>query len=114
MSIFKITNTTNLINRREGKYNTPINIEYFDMLSKKTATIKPEESMYIDTNSLPTSVLILRQKKYISISEISVNELQEVLSGNNKPIIDETPVVEKNVDELAKQIKKKSLKKEDE
>jgi len=84
MSTFKITNITNFLGKRDFKANSPLDIEYVDNMTKKTITVKPKESVYLTTRSLPLSVHRLRVKNLITVSEISEAELVS-LQGTPKP-----------------------------
>jgi hypothetical protein len=75
MNTFKITNITNFLGKRDYKANSPLDIEYVDNMTKKTITVKPNESVYLSIPTLPLSVHRLRVKQLITVSEISEAEL---------------------------------------
>ena len=82
MNIFKITNITNTINKRDYKYNSVLDIDYVDEMTRKAIRIKPGESVYLTINSLPLSAQKLRVKNFITVVEISSKELTDVLNKN--------------------------------
>jgi len=94
MNTYKITNITNLAGKRDAKFNSEINIEYIDNITKKSVMVKPGETVFLTVHSLPLSVHRLRVKNLITVSEIGAVELQKILS-ESKP----KPKPEKKVDE---------------
>lgn len=117
MNAFKITNTTNLLGKRDYKYNSTLNIEYVDKMIKKTITIKPGNTVYVTLYSLPISIHRLRVKNLISVIEISNAELLNAIEANKPPIEINLSGVDSNVgiteEEYLKQMKKKLSKKDD-
>lgn len=77
MNTFKITNITNLANKRGGTHNMNVDVEYVDNLLKKKINLKPGETFYLTTQKLPTSIYKLQVKSLISITEVSGNELKD-------------------------------------
>ena len=118
MSIFKITNITNLANKRDSKHNTVLDIDYVDNMSKKKIIIKPGCSVYLTVSSLPISIHRLRVKNLIIVDEISSVELSEVIANDslkpNDSLVSKEIPNENFDDEIKKQFKKKIIKKEDE
>lgn len=92
MNTYKITNLTNTVGKREFKYNSSLSIEYVSDMMKKTATVRPGESLYLTVSELPISVHRLRVKNLVSVVEISQNELEN-LKNQGKPKAVSTPVV---------------------
>jgi len=90
MKTYKITNTTNLVGRRDAKYNTIVDIEYIDNRMKKAIKLNAGDTVYLTVNSLPLSIHRLRIKKLISVIEISANELNETMKKAN-------PNIKKNI-----------------
>ena len=74
--IYKITNITNLVGKRDPKHNSLVNIEYVDGRTKKTMSLKAGEEVFISVQSLPLSVHRLRIKKLVQIAEASDAELR--------------------------------------
>lgn len=79
MNTYKITNITNLVGKRDPKFNSIANIEYIDNRTKKIISLKPSESVFLTVQSLPLSVHRLRIKKLINILEISPTELKKMM-----------------------------------
>jgi len=118
MNVYKITNISHFLGKRDFKYNSELEIEYVDAMQKKVLKIKPGNSIYLSVNHLPLSIHKLRIKKLISVEEVSQSELNELakLSQTNKTKNKENN--EKNFENLddthRKSVKRKSIKKEDE
>lgn len=110
MNTYKITNITNLIGKRDIKFNSTLDITYVDSMIEKTIKIKPDETIYLQISSLPLSVHRLRVKKLISVVEISDNQFKRRLE-----VITPQPVKTEVIDESKKSdstasVKKKKLK----
>lgn len=104
MSTFKITNITNLLGKRESKFNSVLEIEYVDNMMKKIISINPNSTIYLKSPSLPISAHSLRVKNLITVSEVSDTELINIRSKSKsmpeakpkpetKPIVEIKPVV---------------------
>lgn len=100
MSTFKITNLTNTFGRRDNKYNTNIEIDYIDGMTKKVLNVKPGESVYLTIPNLPLSVHRLRVKKFISVIEIAQSELSIIIE-------DSVPKIPKKIKEEKEKINDK-------
>ncbi len=74
MSTFKITNISNLIGKREYKFNSILDIDYVDEMTNKTVKVKPGDSVYLTTSSLPLSVHRLRVKNLVTVVELNTND----------------------------------------
>ena len=114
MSTYKITNISNTIGKRELKYNSILNFDYVDEMTKKTITVKPGESVYLTISLLPLSLHKLRLRKLVTVIEISQSELLSVIEKNNKPkLLDKTIENIQKSEEIVKTSgKKKDVKKE--
>lgn len=84
MNTYKITNLTNTAGKRDPHFNSVLNIDYVDAMMKKTVTVKPGETIYLQISTLPLSVHRLRVKKLISVVEISRSELKNAIDASNK------------------------------
>lgn len=108
MSTYKITNITNLANKRDFKFNSVLDIEYVDNMVKKVVKIKPGNTVYLTVSSLPLSVHKLRVKNLITVVEISASELANSMNTPKtetaKPVVKETTEIHS---EAKKPIKKK-------
>jgi len=91
MNTYKITNITNLVGKRDPKFNSIANIEYVDNRTKKVISLKTGQSVYLTVQSLPLSVHRLRIKKLIDIVEVSPAELQKSID-DAKPKAKPKPV----------------------
>ena len=108
MNTYKITNTTNLLGKRDPKFNSITNIEYIDDRMKKIKTLKPSESVFLTVQSLPLSVRRLGIKKVIDIIEVSPAELNKSM-GKTKPKASSEPEASTE----SKVVKKSTVKKND-
>ena len=97
MNSYKIINVTNLVGRRDSKYNTIVDIEYIDNRVKKNIKLKPGETIYLTIFSLPLSIHRLRVKNLINISEVSAAEVAKTMEK-------ERPKTIKNVKKIKKPI----------
>ena len=77
MNTYRITNITNLVGKRDSKFNSVVNIEYVDNRTKKTIVLKASENVFLTVQSLPLSVHRLRIKKLIDVLEVSPAELKK-------------------------------------
>ena len=111
MSTYKITNITNHVNKRDNKYNSVLDIEYIDNMTKKTTQIRPNDSVYLTVQSLPLSAHKLRMKGLVTISEVSSNEFNALANNTqSKPIIE----IPKEIHEdMLKETRKRMKKDED-
>lgn len=108
MNTYKITNITNLIGKRDIKFNSTLDITYVDSMIEKTIKIKPDETIYLQISSLPLSVHRLRVKKLISVVEISDNQFKRRLE-----VITPQPVKTEVIDESKKSDSTASVKKKE-
>ena len=122
MNTYKITNTTNLVGKRDVKYNKVVDIEYIDNRVKKKIRLKAGDTVFLTVNSLPLSVHRLRIKNLITVIEISNTELNKKMEmikpktvkskTIKKPIIldkyDNEVVVEKKITSKKKNVNKKT------
>lgn len=97
MNSYKIINVTNLVGRRDSKYNTIVDIEYIDNRVKKNIKLKPGETIYLTISSLPLSIHRLRVKNLINISEVSAAEVAKTMEK-------ERPKTIKNVKKTKKPV----------
>lgn len=97
MNTYKITNITNLVGKRDPKFNSVANIEYVDNRTKKVIALKAGDSVFLTVSSLPLSVHRLRIKKLIDIVEISAAELQKNMQKPKSKTKLEPKVIKKSV-----------------
>jgi hypothetical protein len=118
MSTYKITNITHIGVRRDFKFNSELDIEYVDNMSKKIIKLKPGKSIYLSIKTLPLSVHRLRLKGLITVEEVDATELAQVMKTSQLTSTKQKKVEENIVedsDELPKKGgKKKIIKKEEE
>ena len=97
MNIYKITNITNLLAKRNRKFNITIAIEYIDKMTKKIINVKPNDSVYLTISTLPLSIHRLRIKNLIIVTEITATELAKTIKAKPskivKPKVIKKPVV---------------------
>jgi hypothetical protein len=109
MNTYKITNLTNLLGRREARYNSVVDIEYVDNRARKVTQLKPGESVFLTVQSLPLSVHRLRIKKVIDVGEVSAAELQKSMEkikpkAPKNPIAAKKPVAKKVAETVSEEI----------
>lgn len=92
MITYKITNISNLLGKRDPKFNSTIDIEYIDNMIRKNKTLAPNASLFLTVSSLPMSIHTLRAKNLITVTEINKSELDSIMEIN-KPKV--SPIVEK-------------------
>jgi hypothetical protein len=102
MGIYKITNITNRIERRQNSYNSSVEIEYVNNMEKKNIVLRAGEVLFMDIVSLPVSIHKLRAKNLISVIEASRNEMNSdstIKANKSKPkvVIPELVAVEKAI-----------------
>jgi len=118
MSTYKITNVTHLAGKRDFKFNSELDIEYVDNMSKKVVKVKPGKSIFLSIGTLPLSVHRLRVKGLVAVEEVSATELAQMMKTSQPAPAKQKKVAEKAVegsDELPKKGgKKKTVKKEEE
>jgi hypothetical protein len=107
MSTYKITNTTNTLGKRELMFNSPVTIEYVDNMMKKSVPVQAGAVLYLTVDSLPLSLHRLRVKNYVTIVEVTPEELAK---SKVKPAVVTAP--EKNEETQKSSGKKKVFKKE--
>ena len=100
MNTYKITNITNLVGKRDPKFNSIVNIEYVDNRIRKIKLLKAGESVFLTVQSLPLSVHRLRIKNLVEIAEVSPAELQKNIEASKpkpkkKPKVVKKPVAMK-------------------
>jgi len=119
MSTYKITNITNLAGKRDFKFNSELDIEYVDNMTKKTLKVKPGSFVYLTISTLPLSVHRLRVKNLVAVEEVSAIELAQLMKPLQPKlkVKKETSKVKQSEDfeDLPKKgAKKKFVKKEEE
>lgn len=75
MNVYKITNISNFLGKRDVKYNTPIEINYVDGLTKNKIIIKVGDTVFLNTQSLPISVHKLRAQNLVTVVETNESEM---------------------------------------
>jgi hypothetical protein len=116
MSTYKITNITNLAGKRDFKFNSELDIEYVDNMTRKILKVKPGNSVYLTVATLPLSVHRLRVKNLIAVEEVSVNELAQLMKQSQpvKSKVKKEEDKESIDDQPKKGAKKKFVKKDEE
>jgi hypothetical protein len=120
MSTYKITNITNLAGKRDFKFNSELDIDYVDNMTRKTLKVKPGNSVYLTVATLPLSVHRLRVKNLIAVEEVSAIELAQLMKQSQPVKSKVKKEVEKETGEESfeehtkKGAKKKFVKKDEE
>jgi hypothetical protein len=78
MNIYKITNITDKLGKRDNNYNNILKISYVDEMVKKNIELKPNNTIYFKANSLPLSVQKFKIKNLVSVNEISEKEFNDI------------------------------------
>ena len=112
MSTYKITNITNLAGKRDFKFNSELDIEYVDNMTRKTLKVKPGSFVYLTIPTLPLSVHRLRVKNLIAVEEVSAIELAQLMKSSQPKVkLKKEVSKEKSYDNLEDQPKKVGKKK---
>lgn len=106
MSTYKITNITNLTNKRDFKYNSPLEFQVVDNMVKQTISIKPADSVFLTVSSLPLSIHRLRVKGLITVVEVSPDDIPKKKVAA-KPKAPKKPVEKKPTTTAKKTVPKK-------
>jgi len=86
MNTYRIINTTNEIGKREINYNSTLDIEYVDGMTKKIIKLKPSETLYLTLKSLPLSIRKLIVKHMVDVIEIPENQLKAIMSPQKSTV----------------------------
>lgn len=78
MAIFKITNITDSLGKRDVNFNKTLEISYVDDMERKTQNLKPKETLYFNSLNVPISVHRLRVKSLITVDEITGKEMKAI------------------------------------
>jgi len=78
MNIYKITNISDKLGKRDNNYNSTLKISYINEMVKKNIDLKPNNTIYFKANSLPLSVQKFKIKKLVSVNEISEKEFNNI------------------------------------
>jgi len=97
MNTYKITNTTNLVGRRDVKYNKTVDIEYIDNRVKKNVKLKAGDTVFLTVNSLPLSIHRLRIKNLITVTEISAAEFNKKIKKTKPKKVKKTKAEKKPI-----------------
>lgn len=88
MAKYKIINLTNLLGKRDSKYNKVININYIQGVERKSIGIIAGDTLFIELQSVPIEIQRLRLNGYIIIEQISDTQFEsERLYKNKQPIV---------------------------
>jgi len=93
MGIYKITNTTNKIDKRQQGFNSLVLIDYVNNMEKQSKPLNAGETLFIEISALPISIHKLRAKNMISVSEASRSEMLSNVSTVYKQLVPVEPVV---------------------
>jgi hypothetical protein len=113
MKTYKITNNSNLLGKRDPKYNSIVNVEYVDNRIKKNKILKAGESATLTVQTLPLAIHRLRIKKLVEITEVDVIpipepvKLESKILVKSKPITEQIPVYDEHDENIKKITQKK-------
>jgi len=89
MKTYKIKNITNNFNKRDINYNSTLNIDYINGMTKKTIKLKPDNEFYLKVLSLPVSIHLLRLKGLIIVEEVNDKKIDKLLNKKIKKNVSE-------------------------
>ena len=75
MAIYKITNITNLLDKRHQKYKTILDIVYNDEMMKKILKLGIGQTKFMEFSQKPISLQKLAMKGLVSVREVSKKEV---------------------------------------
>ena len=87
MNNYKITNITNQLGKRDANFNSVLDIEYIDGMTKKVFKLTPNQTVFMKLVSLPISVHKMRIKNFVIVNEVNdatvINEMNKYVVVNN-------------------------------
>lgn len=77
--IYKVTNITDTLNKRDVNYNKPLEIKYNRGFLQKTENLNPKEVKYfvIEGNIIPNSIQEYKLKHLVIVEEANYMDLTE-------------------------------------
>jgi len=105
MNNYKITNITNQLGKRDANFNSILDIDYIDGMTKKVFKLMPNQTVFMKLVSLPISVHKMRIRNFVIVQE--VNDAT-VLAEINKYVVvnNVVPVTHVEESEESKQERK--------
>lgn len=90
--IYKITNITDTLNKRDVNYNKPLEIKYNRGFLQRTEILNPKEVKYfvIEGNLLPNSIQEYKLKQLVIVEEANHVNLYEKKQPKKKRIVKQT------------------------
>jgi hypothetical protein len=85
MANYKITNITDKLGKRDFKSNSELEITVVSGMVKKNIKLKPNDSVFLRTDSLPLSVHRLRVKGLITVSQVDDKEMPSSTPKKSEP-----------------------------
>jgi hypothetical protein len=105
MNNYKITNITNQLGKRDVNFNSILDIEYIDGMTKKVFKLTPNQTVFMKLVSLPISVHKMRIKNFVIVQE--VNDSTVLVEMNKYIVVNNiSPVIHPEETEEAKQERK--------
>ena len=87
MNNYKITNITNQLGKRDANFNSILDIDYIDGMTKKIFKLTPNQTVFMKLVSLPISVHKMRIKNLVIVQEVNdatvINEMNKYVVVNN-------------------------------
>jgi len=77
MNIYKITNITNTLEKRNPNYNRVLKIEYIDEMMRKYVSLKPGKDLYVKGNKPPFMVNKLRIDGLVYVTTVKDIDIEE-------------------------------------
>ena len=93
MSIYKITNITDTLPKRDSKNNSKVIVSYVNNMMREEIEVKPKDIIYLTIQQLPLSIHRLRMKNLITVVEVHESDLPDLQKGYQQKEI--TPSVKK-------------------
>ena len=92
MGIYRITNITDKLGKRDVHYNKELEIDYVDGMERKKMLLKPTETTYLSVPSMPLSIHRMRIKSWIQVDQIGKKELKKEMDKEKKKNVDSKSV----------------------
>lgn len=105
MPIFKITNVTSTLSKRESKYNTDVEFSVVNGIKNEKIIIKPGQLVFIECTQIPIGVYKLKLKGLILIEDSNHNEYNQLTyKPKSKIVINEIKLSNNGINEPNKEL----------
>lgn len=104
MAIFKITNITNTLSKRESKYNTDVEFNIGNGIKYEKIIIKPGQLSFVECRQIPISVYKLKLNGLILIEDSNHNEYNQLTYKPKSKIVINEIKSSNEINELNKEL----------